>query len=818
MNMKRVLAHSLLGLYLFFITPLARGEFNLYHLTDTHCSASERAEVKQVVGAINAAADADVVVVTGDVVEIGATAYYEGFKRQLADALSSPLKLYVCGNHETVWSGVGGKYLFAAHAGPLNWYHDIEKWRIVSLNNAQADSHGAYLGVNDLAWLKGVLAEAKEKGLSVIVCSHFPPTGPGHYSSLAYDEDRLFTLFKEHNVKLYLCGHQHQNNSWTFCGVPVMNLAATKSGWYTRYAIDGQGVKYQVYEKGTLRNSGTLYDAKGVLAGSLRDFSGRGKCAAPGAGTPKVMRGEASVRKLYQAAGSCQAGAAAVGGSLAFADSSGKGYKLEARSGKLLGETGLRGEGSLQPIAYKGDFIYFSDHGDVKGKGWQAKIVGGISSQPVLFADKLVLGTALGKIKYLDAASGRELAEYDAGGFPLGGFAVDGGRLYFASFSGDIGCLDARGAKVWHRTTGGVYYSMAPAVPAVAEKVVVFGGREDGTLYAFWKDDGGKAWDADLALGNINVCDIHAYGDFILVTGLREPGNLRALRAADGVIEWEAPLPFYASRTSLNGAYLALAGGNAARLGVFDLETRTMLVDVDLGDDLITGAPLLAGDTLYQSTLEGQLFAVQCPAVKAGKKGSAASRRTGGVAATRAQLAARPLDDFEKGVSGKWAASCDSYGESSIEGPEAVKAKGLDGKQTTVLRARGFIGKSAEGNWVWMSIQMTGAGDVSKSVGISFIARSEKNNLVYMAVEGILGGKDVSGTGAGPRCSFQLGKEWKEYVFRWADFKQPSWACPGENCLGAWVPDNVSAFTWAPLDEGKEFDLWLDDVKLIYEK
>ncbi len=816
--MKKTFRGVLFALYILSSYTLAWGEFTLYHLTDTHCLANANDEVKQVLKNINAAADADVVVITGDVVEVGVTIYYRGFKRDIHDVLNCPKKLYVCGNHETAWSGVGGKFLFEEYAGPISWYCDIQGWRLVSLNNAQANSHGGYLSLNDMVELERVLLEAKEKGMDIIVCSHFPPMNPDGYTSLAYDEDRLFTLLKENNVKLFLSGHIHANNKWKFYDVPVMNLAATKDGWYTRYTIDGKGVDYQVYESGKLKDSGMLYDSKGKLKEFLKSVSGRAEASSLGLGKPKVIRGRAGVRKLFQATGSCQAGLAVAGNEIAFADSSGKGFRLDSRKGKILGEIDFRGEGSLQPIAYKGDFIYFSDYGDVKCKGWKISVRGGISSQPILREDCLVIGSAKGRILYIDARNGREIAEYDAGEFPLGGLVSDSDHLYFASFSGEIGCLDKKAAMVWRHDTGGIYNSVAPAVPAVGEKVVVFGGRESGTLYAYWKDDGTSAWEKELGLGNINVCDIHAYGDFILATGLRDPGNLRAVRAADGVIEWEAPLPFFASRSSVNGGYLVLAGGAEARIGVIDLETRSMIVDVDLGEDITNGVPIMAGDTLYQSTMAGQVFAVHCPGVEAGKSGSDESRRSGSKPATRTELLAHPLDDFEKGVNDKWSATCDSYGETSVDKPEAIKTKGADGKSTTALHVKGLIGKSADRKWVWILTQLSGLGDISKSKGISFLARSEEDNQTYIAIEGIMDGKDVSGTGAGPRCSFQLTKEWQEYTFEWADFKQPTWACPGENCLGEWIPDNVRMLNWAPLGEGINFDLWLDDVRLLYDK
>ena len=201
-----------------------------------------------------------------------------------------------------------------------------------------------------------------------------------------------------------------------------------------------------------------------------------------------------------------------------------------------------------------------------------------------------------------------------------------------------------------------------------------------------------------------------------------------------------------------------------------------------------------------------------------------------------AELPSRPVDDFEDGdlrnlcgvngisrANGPWEAKCDSYGKSKMDGP-AVKSMDVSGKSSRVLHVSGFLGTSNDPDWCWAALEgwLQGTGvsvDLTPSVGVSFKARSDTENNLRVMVEGTIAGKRLAAKGAAPCRRVQIGKEWKTYKFYWHEFKQEPWICPGPDCVdGAMTVDKVEYFNWGFRDEGKKFDLMLDDVKLIYEK
>ena len=186
-------------------------------------------------------------------------------------------------------------------------------------------------------------------------------------------------------------------------------------------------------------------------------------------------------------------------------------------------------------------------------------------------------------------------------------------------------------------------------------------------------------------------------------------------------------------------------------------------------------------------------------------------------------LKERIIDDFNDGddvnscdksqVSvkpGRWYQSADQYGSSRME------MTFTDG----VLHVAGVKGKSIAPNYTFTNFQTDFAGggrlNLTGSAGISFRARSDKGNVWEAGIEGTVGGRKLARTGRGHRVSYETGKDWKEYRFLWREFQQPDWVT-GVDRGGPLTVDSVAGLSWNQPVEGPEFDLWLDDVKLIYE-
>jgi len=96
---------------------------------------------------------------------------------------------------------------------------------------------------------------------------------------------------------------------------------------------------------------------------------------------------------------------------------------------------------------------------------------------------------------------------------------------------------------------------------------------------------------------------------------------------------------------------------------------------------------------------------------------------------------------------------------------------------------------------------------------------SDRPSMVWLMVEGTVHGIHTGGAGAGHRVELTASKDWTRYTYYWQQFEQPNWACPGDHCANAPLTvDKVETVVWTFRDEDNDFDLWLDDVQLLYEK
>ncbi len=206
------------------------------------------------------------------------------------------------------------------------------------------------------------------------------------------------------------------------------------------------------------------------------------------------------------------------------------------------------------------------------------------------------------------------------------------------------------------------------------------------------------------------------------------------------------------------------------------------------------------------------------------------------ISAIAEKLPVRLLDNFEdrdtnnlcgasgiSGANGAWEVACDDYGVSKISPISIGDFQHVRRRPENSLHLSGTAGVSKAPKWVWayLSTSLSGNGgavDISDSIGIAFRAYSMQESKIYVSVNGTVGGKDLASTGASHRAELSLGDSWQTYRLYWQQFKQPSWACPGENCVEDLTLESIKGFNWAILDEGKQFDLWLDDVELVYEK
>ncbi|MEM8552700.1 MAG: phosphodiesterase [Pseudomonadota bacterium] len=213
----------------------------IVHLTDLHlrppgvltrgtvdCASYTDAAIKAVAARHG---DADAIIITGDVADLGEAGAYEQLALML-EAFAAPV-LLAPGNHDRTgpfrevfgrWPGVGDGPV----EGKVCHAHDVADARIVMLDSSvdgldRGDHFGA-LGAVQIAWLDSLLREEKP----TLIALHHPPfiTGMTFLDRIRLqDADDLAAVLRGRNhVRRIVCGHVHRTIVAGFAGAPAITV------------------------------------------------------------------------------------------------------------------------------------------------------------------------------------------------------------------------------------------------------------------------------------------------------------------------------------------------------------------------------------------------------------------------------------------------------------------------------------------------------------------------------------------------------------------------------------------------------------------
>jgi outer membrane protein assembly factor BamB len=189
---------------------------------------------------------------------------------------------------------------------------------------------------------------------------------------------------------------------------------------------------------------------------------------------------------------------------------------------------------------------------------WTAELApsGNGESSPAYYNESIIVGCGDGKVRSLDARSGRVEWTYMAGA--ASGLttspAVFRGRIVFAGADFMLHCIDENGGLIWKANlTGPVQYS-SPAI--WTDKVLV--GTKGGVLQCFNLSDGASVWNVTLGGEIVSTPAVSSDG-YAFVTSMGATSmNFYSLFIRDSVMQWNASYP--SSRSSpafaADGLYL----------------------------------------------------------------------------------------------------------------------------------------------------------------------------------------------------------------------------------------------------------------------
>ncbi|HLT61844.1 MAG TPA: phosphodiesterase [Microlunatus sp.] len=214
-------------------------DYTVVHLSDTHFLADRRPQFGSVDTdrGLRRALDrlrgelgrADLVVVTGDVADLGEPDAYDRVAELIEPAaadLGAEL-LWVMGNHDER-PAFSARLHGRASDEPQDRVITVGGLRVVALDSTVPGYHHGELTDGQLDWLRGVLAEPAPDG--TVLALHHPPL-PTRVKLMGLVElraaERLAEAIRGSDVRAILAGHLHYSTFGTFAGVPVSVAAAS---------------------------------------------------------------------------------------------------------------------------------------------------------------------------------------------------------------------------------------------------------------------------------------------------------------------------------------------------------------------------------------------------------------------------------------------------------------------------------------------------------------------------------------------------------------------------------------------------------------
>jgi 3',5'-cyclic AMP phosphodiesterase CpdA len=209
------------------------------HITDTHITSpgtllmgivDTASALERAVAALNRLDPSpDAVVLTGDLVESGASEEYDHLR-----ALLAPLRMPIFaipGNHDAREqmreAFIGDGYL--PREGFLDYAIEDYPLRIIALDTLVPGEGGGALGSERLRWLDRILAGAQER--PTLVLMHHPPflTGIRRMDQAGFANSAGFAeiIGRHPQVERILCGHLHRPIETRFAGTVAGTAPST---------------------------------------------------------------------------------------------------------------------------------------------------------------------------------------------------------------------------------------------------------------------------------------------------------------------------------------------------------------------------------------------------------------------------------------------------------------------------------------------------------------------------------------------------------------------------------------------------------------
>jgi outer membrane protein assembly factor BamB len=230
---------------------------------------------------------------------------------------------------------------------------------------------------------------------------------------------------------------------------------------------------------------------------------------------------------------------------------------IDALNGRTIWGKKLRGRSESSPLLWRDRLYIGTEDGSVTAfrtrdgaQRWRTSTEGAVKGGVSMSGGKLFVGDYSGRVYALRRSDGKIqwVKRPSAGGLRLraGQFystpAIAYGRLYIGSTDGSVYSLETSDGKTAWRFKTGKYVYGSPAVGSPGGLPTVFVGSYDGKFYALDARTGGKRW--AVGLGGRITGSATLVGDTVWIASLGKHRTY-ALKAENGYVRWKTDRGVY---------------------------------------------------------------------------------------------------------------------------------------------------------------------------------------------------------------------------------------------------------------------------------
>ena len=589
---------------------LIGAELKVAILSDIHVSPGNPNEqrLQQAIAEINES-DVDLVIVTGDLSNRGATAELTRVK-ELLDQLNKPYRA-LPGNHETNWSD-NGALAFAELFRSERFAFERNGVLLIGFSTGPYLKMGdGHVRAEDIAFLKDTLAERAADQKPVIVFCHYPLA-----DELSNGVEIAEVLAPYHVLGL-VCGHTHVQFRRNIYGIDNIVCRPLTSN-------DGKtfGYNFIVYDNGKLEAW-----EKRLGDPVEKDFNVRPPLKKPeivfGGNLPVDVR----VETIWEESASIYTGAAVHGTELFYGTSNGMLVRLLTTK---LQNPAVRPVRTLElgtpfystPV-YADDTVIIGslqrkilgiDPGTLKIR-WELPANAPVTNTGIFADGSVFMGLGSGSFARLEPHSGKIVWQTDGGyGTFQGAPATDGKIVVFGAWDTRLYALDAvNGKQLWKWSSGStqVLFSPGNVVPAIAAGQVLF-VAPDRYMTALDAATGKQVWRTN----RFKVRESFGRSaDGKTVYAKTMDGLLIAVETGrpEFTLRWQCDLKFgyeHAPCPVLEANGVVYAGSRSGVIAAVDAATGALLWTYKVGTTSVNSFTAAPNGDVYATLLEGKIVRI----------------------------------------------------------------------------------------------------------------------------------------------------------------------------------------------------------------